>query len=116
MLTLFNKKIRSKKNRRKSKPATESAKKSAYLLAAFMADGGAAPQQSKELEPWMLARLKYKVLILVNSLLERSSKSVIKRVMRSLPLEVLKKNLLKIFKKYKELYGNTFVMESLKHV
>lgn len=40
-------------------------------------------------------------MILVTSLLELNSEpEVIKKIMRSLPLEVLKKNLVEIYKKY----------------
>ena len=55
----------------------------------------------------MLERIKYKVMVLVTSLLELNSDSLaIKRIMRSLPIEILKKNLKSIYKKYKKLYGN----------
>lgn len=55
-------------------------------------------------------------MIMVTSLLElNSSSTVIKRIMRSLPLEVLKTNLKEIFKRYKELYGDSYTYESLKH-
>jgi len=74
-------------------------------------------KKNEELEPWMLARLKYKILILVNSLLEmRKSDAVVKRIMRSLPLDILKKNLIKIFKRYRKQYGKNYTMDVLKHV
>lgn len=70
------------------------------------------------LEPWMLARLKYKIVTLLHSLLEmRSSDTVIvKRIMRSLPLETLKTSLVKIYKNYKAKYGPTLVQKSLNNV
>ena len=56
-------------------------------------------------------------MVLVYSLLEmQMNKSVIKRMMRSLSVDILKKNLGKIYFKYKMTYGKHFVMESLKHV
>jgi inositol 1,4,5-triphosphate receptor type 1/inositol 1,4,5-triphosphate receptor type 3 len=66
---------------------------------------------------WQLEQLTYKCMILVTSLLELNTDNlVIKRIMRSLPLVVLKKNLILTFKKYKHMYGNTYSMDCLKHV
>jgi len=71
---------------------------------------------NRQLERWMLSRLKYKVMILLNSLLEmRSSDSVVSRIMRSLPLQVLKINLVKVYRKYKKTYGTTYSMDAFKH-
>lgn len=65
----------------------------------------------------MLERIKYKVMVLVTSLLELNSDSLaIKRIMRSLPIEILKKNLTSIYKKHKKLYGPTYTQDALKHV
>lgn len=65
----------------------------------------------------MLERIKYKVMVLVTSLLELNSDSLaIKRIMRSLPIEILKKNLTQIYKKHKKLYGPTYTQDALKHV
>ena len=103
-------------NRRKSEKK-RLVRNSTYFVSSYSANPiYNSAQQNRELEAWMLSRLKYKVLILVNSLLERSSGAVIKRIMRSLPLDVLKKNLTKIYKSYKNMYGENYVMESLKHV
>ena len=56
-------------------------------------------------------------MILVISLVElKTDNTVIKKIMRSLPLEILKKNLQRIYKRHKKLYGNKYVKESLKHV
>lgn len=45
-------------------------------------------------------------MVLVTSLLELNSDSLaVKRIMRSLPVEILKKNLTSIYKRYKNLYG-----------
>jgi len=56
-------------------------------------------------------------VILVLSLLEmRKDDTVTKRIMRSLPIEVIKRNIAKIWKKYKKLYGTEYVKESLGHV
>ena len=48
----------------------------------------------------MIDKLKYKTLILVQNLLElNQSKEVIKRIIRSLPLDILKVNLIQIFRR-----------------
>jgi len=70
---------------------------------------------TKPLDPWMRERLRYKVLILVNSLMERSHSSVVKRIMRALPLEVLKKNITTVYKKYKAMYKDKYTMDCFKH-
>lgn len=55
-------------------------------------------------------------MIMVTSLLELNSDStVIKRIMRSLPLSVLKKNLKEIYRRYTKLYGEKYNDEALKH-
>ena len=41
---------------------------------------------------------------------------VIKKIVRSLPLKLLKLNLAQNYKKYRKLYGNDYAIESLKHV
>lgn len=44
--------------------------------------------------PWMIVRLKYKVMILVLGVLEmRKDDDIIKRVIRALPLDILKDNM-----------------------
>ena len=58
-----------------------------------------------------------KCMILVISLVElKTDNTVIKKIMRSLPLEILKKNIQRIYKRHKKLYGSKYVKESLKHV
>ena len=70
-----------------------------------------------ELSSWRIARIKYKTMILVLSLLEmRSGDSVIKRIMRALPIDVLKKNMIYVYTNYKEQYGNEYVEDALNHV
>jgi inositol 1,4,5-triphosphate receptor type 1/inositol 1,4,5-triphosphate receptor type 3 len=69
------------------------------------------------MEKWMTARLKYKTLVIVLSLLERRKDELItKRIMRSLPIDILKRNIAKIWKGYKKQYGTDFVNESLGNV
>jgi hypothetical protein len=66
----------------------------------------------------MLERLKYKCMVLVSSLLElNSDPNAIKRILRSLPLNVLKKNLIFIYKKHQKMYKKLgYNKESLGHV
>lgn len=55
---------------------------------------------------WMLERIKYKCMILVYSLLEmKKGYDFVKRIIRSLPLEILKTNLCEIYRRYKKKYG-----------
>ena len=56
-------------------------------------------------------------MVLVTSLLEmKRNDNVVKRIIRSLPIEILKKNMSDLYKRYKKNYGLTFTNESLKHV
>ena len=57
-------------------------------------------------------------MILVMSLVElRKENSVIKRIIRSLPLDILKDNIIKIYKRYKNMYQDgRYIQECLKHV
>lgn len=74
-------------------------------------------EDRNQLKRWMLERIKYKCMILVCSLLEmKQGYNVVKRVIRSLPLEVLKRNLSDIYRRYKKKYGATLQLkkESLK--
>ena len=64
------------------------------------------------LKRWMLERIKYKCMILVCSLLEmKQGFNVVKRVIRSLPLEVLKRNLSDIYRRYKKKFGASFTLK-----
>lgn len=66
----------------------------------------------------MLERLKYKCMVLVSSLLElNSDTSAIKRILRSLPINVLRNNLITIYKKHEKMYKKIgYNKESLGHV
>ena len=57
-------------------------------------------------------------MILVMSLVElKKENNVIKKIMRSLPLEVLKKNVITIYKRYKKMYPDgRYIHDCLKHV
>lgn len=69
------------------------------------------------IERWMLERLKYKCMVLVTSLLELNSDDMaIKRIMRSLPIEVLKENLISVYKKYHKMYGDEYTSDCVGHI
>lgn len=64
----------------------------------------------------MLERIKYKSMVLVSSLVELNSDShAIKRIMRSLPIEILKKNVVSIYKRYRKMYA-AYSQEAFKHI
>jgi len=69
------------------------------------------------IEKWQIARLKHKTFVLILSLLEmRHDKAIIKRIMRSLPADIIKKNLVTVWKRYKKMYNTTkYLAESLDH-
>ncbi|CAD8066638.1 unnamed protein product [Paramecium sonneborni] len=71
-----------------------------------------------QIDRWMLERLKYKCMVLVSSLLElNSDTNAIKRILRSLPINVLKKNLIIIYKKHQKMYKKLgYNKESLGHL
>ena len=104
------------KEKRKLEDITKDKNGISYLSIAVVAVSR-VNKQNKPLERWMLSRLKYKVLILINSLLEmRTSDTVIRRIMRSLPLEILKTNLVKVFRRFKKTHNLAYTMEAFKHV
>ena len=55
-------------------------------------------------------------MLLISSLLEMKRHGDVKRIMKSISSELLKKIMIKTFKKYKMLYGKIYVRESLNHV
>ena len=65
---------------------------------------------------WMLERLKYKCMILVTSLIEmKETDDILLRIMRSLPIDLLKNQMRKNFKKYSSVYQDQYLKESLEH-
>ena len=68
----------------------------------------------------MVAHLQNKVLVLVLSLLEmreiKGKNSMIKRIMRTLPIKVLERHMLKVYKKFNKIYGEHYLMDSLNHI
>lgn len=68
----------------------------------------------------MVAHLQNKVLVLVLSLLEmremKGKNSMIKRIMRTLPIKVLERHMLKVYRKFNKIYGEHYLMDSLDHI
>lgn len=75
-------------------------------------------RKTPQIDRWMLERLKYKCMVLVSSLLElNSDNTAIKRILRSLPIHVLRNNLITIFKKHEKMYKKIgYNKDSLGHV
>lgn len=66
---------------------------------------------------WQIAQLKYKCMILVNSLWESNQKTkTIGQIMRAIPLDVLKRNIAEIYKQYKDMYGTNYTLKAFGHV
>lgn len=56
-------------------------------------------------------------MVLLNSLLEmKQNDNIVKRLIRSLPIEILKRNIVDSYKRYKKIYGVELVNDALKHV
>ena len=71
----------------------------------------------QSMQPWMLVRLKYKIMILTLGVLEmRKDDAIIKRVIRAIPLDILKENMMQIYKDYKHIYKKSYTMDCLQHV
>ena len=65
----------------------------------------------------MISRLKYKTMVLTTSLLElNTDDSAIRRIMRSLPVDVLKENMISVYKNYKKEYGNRYARDAVNHI
>lgn len=70
-----------------------------------------------DLQPWQIAQLKYKCMILLNSLWEsRQTPKTVGRIMRSIPLDILKKNIAEIYKQYKDMYKDSLTEKAYGHV
>lgn len=56
-------------------------------------------------------------MVLILSLLEsKKNNDIVKRIMMALPIEALKKDMGKIFKRFKKMYKGEYTLESLNHV
>ena len=66
------------------------------------------------IEVWKTERLKYKSLITLTALLEKMdlSESIVTRIVRTIPIAILKKNLLKIYERYSKLWVQDYTTDS----
>lgn len=75
---------------------------------------------SNPIEPWMVARIQNKVLVLVLSLLEmreiKGKNSMVRRIMRNLPFNVLERHMTKVYKNHYNLYKDEYLLDSLNHL
>jgi hypothetical protein len=63
----------------------------------------------QRLEGWMISHLKYKCMITIHALLEGGTDSyIITRLIRALNIDMLKENLVNIYKAYKNKYGGNY--------
>ena len=61
--------------------------------------------EEKKMARWMISRLKYKCSITLISLLEaRKDNDIVLRMIKSLHIGVLKRNIIDIYSMYQELY------------
>lgn len=73
-------------------------------------------QDASSFEFWMTNRIKNKMLIAVESLLEGSTDHyVLKKLVKGIPLSVLKQNIVWIYDKSLKLYGNNYTHEAFDH-
>ena len=78
-------------------------------------------QKLMSLEPWHIEQLRYKSMILLNSLLEmrdiRKSDVIIKRIIRAIHVEDLERLMTQVYRAHKKLYPSKELrMESFGHV
>ena len=56
-------------------------------------------------------------MVLTTSLLElNTDDSAIRRIMRSLPVDVLKENMISVYKNYKKEYGDRYARDAVNHI
>ncbi len=64
-------------------------------------------------EKWMISRIKYKCLITLESLLEGNRDfKILKKMIKALPVQILKKNITWIYEKYRRIYGEKYTDEA----
>ena len=72
------------------------------------------------IEDWMVARIQNKILILILSLLEmrevKGTNTMVRRIMRNLPFQILERHLTKVYRRLTEIYKDQYLMESLDHM
>ena len=74
-------------------------------------------RDDSELKKWQIARLKYKCSITLLSLLEaRKDYNNVYRMMKSLPMEVLKRNITDIYLLFETIYKGVYTNKAFLHV
>lgn len=74
-------------------------------------------QDERKLKPWQLARLKYKCSITLISLLEsRKNDDVVYRMLKSMQVDIVKRNLTDIYYSFKEIYNENYNDDVFLHV
>jgi hypothetical protein len=75
---------------------------------------------SEPIEPWMVAHIQNKVLVLVLSLLEmreiKGKNSMVRRIMRNLPFNVLERHMTIVYKNVNSIYKDEYLLDSLDHL
>lgn len=68
------------------------------------------------IETYKKEKLKYRALITLTALMEKMdvSESILTRIVRTIPVGILKKNLVDIYKRYYALYGNDYSTDAFK--
>ena len=70
-----------------------------------------------KLQPWQLARLKYKCSVTLISLLEsRKSDDIVYRMLKSMQVEIVKRNITDIYMSYYEIYKDSYNEDAFMHV
>lgn len=78
--------------------------------------GDALPDEYK-LKPWQLARLRYNCSISLISLLEaRNNDDIVYRMLKSMQVDIIKRNITDIYISYTEIYKNKYTNDAFKHV
>ncbi|KAL4438400.1 hypothetical protein ABPG74_009439 [Tetrahymena malaccensis] len=72
------------------------------------------------LENWMIARLQYKCLCLVHSLLEgrnvKIDQSIIKKIARNIQIDTIEKRIVEIYTNFDTIYNGDYIMASFEHI
>ena len=73
--------------------------------------------KKKPIEPWMQSRMKSKCLVSIIALLEglEVTGNLMSRIMRTIQLKVLKKNLTAVYGQFKQLYKGDYITDVFGH-
>lgn len=77
-------------------------------------------REDSALVPWMKSRLQNKCLILILSLLEMrdvsKNCSIIKKLIRYIPVTMIELQIYKNYKNYEKIYGEQYIIQALEHL